>query len=136
MPARKTQRRYLGEWGDDIRARSRKGKLEKGIEEGAAQNRRKDEQTGVTFACGKEERGYDGDQQRKYRGTAQCGDVSHNVEQPWRPDWTRQVGRVAKGDRQAAVERNRFSFGHFQCDERNRTEERRQIRSAPKTSDA
>jgi hypothetical protein len=118
VPARKAQRRDLSKWSDDIGARSRKGKLEKGIEKGAAQDRSQDEQAGVAFACGKEERGYDRDQQCKYRGTAQCGDVSHNVEQPWRPDWSRQVGRMAKGDHQPAVECDRLSFGHFLCDER------------------
>jgi hypothetical protein len=113
VPAWKTQRRDLNKWSDDIGARSRKGKLEKGIEKGAAQDRRQDEQTGVTLACGEKERGYDRDQQCKYRGTAHCRDVSHNVEQPRRPDWSRQVRRMAKGDHQPAVERDRFSFGHF-----------------------
>jgi hypothetical protein len=118
VPARKAQRRDLSELSDEIGTRSRKGKLEKGIENGAAQDRRQDEQTGATFAYGKKERGHNRDQQCKYRGTAQCGDVSHNVKQPWRPDWPRQVGRMAKGDHQPTVERDRLSFGHFQCDER------------------
>ncbi|WP_334367138.1 hypothetical protein [Bradyrhizobium sp. AZCC 1578] len=103
---------------DEIGTRSRKGKLEKSIENGAAQNRRQDEQTGATFAYGKKECGHNRDQQCKYRGTAQCGDVSHTVKQPWRPYWPRQVGRMAKGDHQPTVERDRLSFGHFQCDER------------------
>ena len=62
MPARKAQRGNLSEWSDDIGARSRKGQLEKGVENSAAQDRRQDEQTGVTFAGGKKERGYDRDQ--------------------------------------------------------------------------
>jgi hypothetical protein len=123
VTTRKAQCRNLSEWSDDIGARSRKGQLEKGVENGAAQDRRQDEQTGVTFACGKKERGYDRDQQCEYRSAAQCGDVSHNVEQPWRPDWPRQVRRIAKGDHQPVVECDRFSFGHFQCDERKPEQE-------------
>jgi hypothetical protein len=52
VPARKAQRRDLSEWSDNIKARSRKRKLEEGIEKSATQDRRQDEQTGVTFACG------------------------------------------------------------------------------------
>lgn len=49
--------------------------------------------------------------------TAERGDVPRNAEEPRRAEWPRQVGSMAEGEHQPAVERDGLSFGNLLCKE-------------------